>query len=195
MEDRLAALEQRMDRLEEHQARASTRATAERPTTSSSSLGLLQYVQERVAESAAASGTAVGTVAYAGAAFLGGGEYIWAGEHEVADLMATDWTAAAMALESMGSPPRLALLTALVGGPRSRAELQEALGGESSSGHLYHHLRELQRAGLIMQRRRGTYEIVSRAVIPLLAVLAAALDVSPGPRTGDPDQSPGTEHV
>lgn len=188
MEDRLAALEQRMERLEEQQAGASP--TAERRTAASSSLELLQRLQGQ----AAASGSA-GTVAYAGAAFLGDGEYVWAGEHEVADLMATDWTAAATALEAMGSPPRLALLAALVGGPRSRAELQEALGGESSTGHLYHHLRELQRAGLIMQRRRGAYEVVSRAVIPLLAILAAALDVSPGSRTDDAaafDASPGS---
>ncbi|MCG5217717.1 winged helix-turn-helix domain-containing protein [Streptosporangium sp. KLBMP 9127] len=85
---------------------------------------------------------------------------------------------------------RLALLAALVGGPRSRAELQETLGGESSTGHLYHHLRELQRAGLITQRRRGAFEVVARAVIPLLAILAAALDAGPGTLADEPGQEP-----
>jgi DNA-binding transcriptional ArsR family regulator len=186
VEDRLAALERRMDRLEEQQTRT---PASGRQVTASSSLELVRHFRERAAEGHPPGETA-GTVAYAGAAFLDGDEYVWAGEHQVADLMATDWTAAAGALESMGSPPRLALLAALVGGPRSRAELQEALGGESSTGHLYHHLRELQRAGLITQRRRGAYEVVARAVIPLLAILAAALDVSPGPLADEPGQEP-----
>ncbi|MFI2241472.1 ArsR/SmtB family transcription factor [Streptomyces chrestomyceticus] len=190
MEDRLTALEERMDRLEEQQAKASARAGVERPAAVSSALELLRRLREQAADSPAVGGN-VGTVAYAGQAFLGDGDYAWAGEHEVADLMAADWTAAAATLESLGSPPRLVLLAALAGGPRSRAQLQEALGGASSTGHLYHHLRELQRAGLIMQRRRGTYEIVAQAVIPLLAILAAALDVSPGSRTGDGDRPPG----
>ncbi|MFI9549987.1 helix-turn-helix domain-containing protein [Nonomuraea endophytica] len=161
MEDRLAALEQRVERLEARQA-------AGPPVMASSALELLRHLRGRAEE---------GAVAYAGAAFLGGGEYMWAGEHDVADLMAADWAAAAPVLESMGSPPRLALLAALAGGPRSRAELHEALGGETSSGHLYHHLRELQNAGLIGQQGRGTYAVVPRAVIPLLAILAAALDL------------------
>jgi DNA-binding transcriptional ArsR family regulator len=186
MEDRLAELELRMDRLEEQQA---TAPASGRQITASSSLELVRHFQERDA-AGHLPGEAAGTVAYVGAAFLDGHEYVWAGEHQVADLMAADWTAAAGALESMGSPPRLALLAALVGGPRSRAELQEALGGESSTGHLYHHLRELQRAGLITQRRRGAYEVVARAVIPLLAILAAALDVSPGTLTDEPGQEP-----
>lgn len=182
MKDRLTALERRMDRLEEQQAAAPAFG---RQVTASSSLELVRHFREQAAE-----GETAGTVAYAGAAFLDGHEYMWAGEHQVADLMATDWTAAAEALESMGSPPRLALLAALVGGPRGRAELQAALGGESSTGHLYHHLRELQRGGLITQRRRGTYEVVARAVIPLLAILAAALDVSPGTLADEPGHEP-----
>ncbi len=38
--------------------------------------------------------------------------------------------------------------------PRSRSELKDALG-ETSTGHLYHHLRALPSAGLIRQHRRG----------------------------------------
>jgi DNA-binding transcriptional ArsR family regulator len=133
------------------------------------------------------AGDGAGTVAYVGAALLGGDEHLWASERPVADLMAADWSGAAALLQAMGSPPRLALLAALAGGPRTKAELQEALGGESSTGHLYHHLRELQLAGLIAQRRRGEYEVVSRAVIPILAVLSAALDMSGGSGVEEPE--------
>jgi DNA-binding transcriptional ArsR family regulator len=140
----------------------------------------------RLREEAEASGGA-GTVAYAGAALLDGGEHLWASEHPVAELMAADWGGAAVLLQAMGSPPRLALLAAFADGPRTRAELQEALGGESTTGQLYHHLRELQLAGLIAQRRRGEYEVVSRAVIPILAILAAALDMSGGIAVEEPE--------
>jgi DNA-binding transcriptional ArsR family regulator len=180
VEERLAALERRMDRLEQQQARA---AAGTQAPPASAALELVRHFRDLAAE-----GGTTGTVAYGGAALAGGHEYLWAGEHQVDDLMAADWTAAAAIVESIGSPARLALLAALVGGSRSRAELQEALGGESSTGHLYHHLRELQRAGLIRQRRRGAYEVAARAVIPLLAILAAALDLGPGfAAAGEPE--------
>jgi DNA-binding transcriptional ArsR family regulator len=66
--------------------------------------------------------------------------------------------------------------------------LQEALG-DTSTGHLYHHLRELQAAGLVQQRRRGEYELVPHAMVPLLVVVAAALDLGadsvPSPPTAE----------
>ncbi|WP_283136202.1 ArsR/SmtB family transcription factor [Rhizohabitans arisaemae] len=186
MEDRLAALEQRIARLE-RQAEMPHDERLDAPR-SSSALELAQQFRERATENGAA-----GTVAYQGAVHVNGLEYTWAGEHEVDDLMAADWTHTAAVLEAMGSPPRLALLGRLVGGTCTSAELQETLGGENSTGHLYHHLRELQRAGLITQRRRGAYEMYPQAVIPLLAILAAALDLRPGdPVAGtSPDLGPG----
>ncbi|MGI5290284.1 ArsR/SmtB family transcription factor [Nonomuraea polychroma] len=173
MEERLAALERRIEKLEEQ--RSTAPAVSARPEATAA-LELVRHFRERAVK----DGTA-GTVAYGGAARVNGHEYMWTGEQQVGDLLQADWTAAAAVLESMGSPPRLALLAALVGGPRNRGELQEALGGESSTGHLYHHLRELQRAGLIRQRRRGTYEALPQSVIPFLAIAAAALDLGPGP--------------
>ncbi|GAA0935319.1 helix-turn-helix domain-containing protein [Nonomuraea longicatena] len=184
MEDRLAALEQRIARLE----RRAERTSAEPPSTLA--LDLAHRLRERATE----NGTS-GTVAYQGTVHVNGLEYTWAGQREVDDLMAADRTHAATVLEAMGSPPRLAILSGLVGGTRTSAELQETLGGESSTGHLYHHLRELQRAGLITQRRRGAYDIYPQAVIPLLAILAATHDLRPGdPASGaspDPDPDPG----
>jgi len=72
---------------------------------------------------------------------------------------------------------------------RTSAELQEALGRDqeaATSGHLYHHLRELQAARLITQRRRGEYELAAQAVIPILTILAAALHVATDPAVGAP---------
>ncbi|MFI6535749.1 ArsR/SmtB family transcription factor [Nonomuraea sp. NPDC050547] len=186
MEDRLAALERRVDRLE----RQAERPPANPPQAphGASALNLAQHFRERATE----NGTS-GTVAYQGAVHLDDLEYAWAGQREVDDLMAADWAHAAAVLEAMGSPHRLALLGSLAGGTRTSAELQETLGGETSTGQLYHHLRELQRAGLITQRKRGAYEVYPQAVIPLLAILAAAVDLSAGdPAAGmSPDLGPG----
>ncbi|MEV0390435.1 helix-turn-helix domain-containing protein [Nonomuraea sp. NPDC050643] len=131
-----------------------------------------------------------GTVGYVGAAFLPDGDYLWAREHQLTELLPADWMPAAGILESLGSPPRLTLLGTLVRhGRRTRADLQEALGGdgaETTSGQLYHHLRALQNAGLIVQRRRGEYELAAVAVIPLLTIVATALNLATDPPIGPP---------
>jgi DNA-binding transcriptional ArsR family regulator len=121
-----------------------------------------------------------GVITYGGAARLDGGEHLWLKEHRVPDLAEADWTAAARVLERLGSPSRLALLAALLGRAKSRRELQDALG-ETSTGHLYHHLRDLGAAGLLVQRRRGAYELAPQTVMPLLAIIAAALDLGTAP--------------
>lgn len=104
--------------------------------------------------------------------------------------MAAGWGPAAGILESLGSQPRLALLGALPReGRRTNVDLQEALGagqGETTSGQLYHHLRALQGAGLIVRRRRGEYDLAPQAVVPVLAILAAAMNVATDPAAGPP---------
>lgn len=150
-EQRLAALEERVAALEAGRT-------------------LVDHLRERVDD---------GNVGYAGSVGFGGREYVWAKDHTAADVLAADWALAARTLESLGSPARLALLAALLQAPRSRAELHEALG-DTSTGHLYHHLRELQAAGLIAQRRRGEYEIAPQVPVPLLVIVAAALDLGAG---------------
>lgn len=154
-EQRLIALEERVDALEVGHT-------------------LVNHLRERVDD---------GKLGYAGSVGFGGREYVWAKDHVAADVLAGDWTPAARTLESLGSPARLALLSALLQAPRSRAELHQALG-DTSTGHLYHHLRELQAAGLIAQRRRGEYEIAPQVPIPLLVIVAAALDLGAGEPVG-----------
>lgn len=145
-------------------------ALEERVTALEAGRTLVNHLRERVDD---------GKFGYAGSVGFGDREYVWAKDHVAADVLTADWNLAARTLESLGSPARLALLAALLQAPRSRAELQEALG-DTSTGHLYHHLRELQAAGLIAQRRRGEYEIAPQAPVPLLVIVAAALDLGAG---------------
>jgi DNA-binding transcriptional ArsR family regulator len=129
-----------------------------------------------------------GTVGYAG--YVAGRELLWARQIPLAELLPADWSPAAGILESLGSLPRLALLGALLReGRRTNVDLQEALGanqGDTTSGQLYHHLRALQGAGLIAQKRRGEYELVPQAVVPILTILAAAMNVATDPPVGPP---------
>jgi DNA-binding transcriptional ArsR family regulator len=199
-EDRFDALERRVAQLESRiEGRGgspqATRDASPRAHGAPSLAGVLQGWRRVAREQ-----SLPGTVGYAGAAYLaGGGEYLWTRQQSLGELLPADWSPAAGVLESLGSMPRLALLAALLReGRRTSAELQEALGGEegeATSGHLYHHLRALQAARLIVSRRRGEYEIAPQAVIPILAILAAALNLAADPPIGPLPGIPGSDDV
>jgi DNA-binding transcriptional ArsR family regulator len=181
-DDRLDGLERRIARLE---ARIDGGAAPRTTRKATSLMGVLHDWRHEAEER-----SLPGAVGYVGAAYLAGREYLWARQHSLAELMPADWSPAAGILESLGSPQRLALLGALLReGRRTSAELLEALGGdqgETTSGQLYHHLRALQGARLIAQRRRGEYELAPGAAVPILTILAAALSVATDLPTGLP---------
>jgi DNA-binding transcriptional ArsR family regulator len=185
-DDRLDDMERRLARLE---SRVNAEAAPPRATSGATPLMRVLHDWRHAAEEQSLPGT----VGYVGAAYLAGGERLWARQQSLAELLAADWSPAVGILESLGSLPRLALLRELLReGRRTSAELQEALSRdqrdqeETTSGHLYHHLRELQAARLITQRRRGEYELAAQAVIPILTILAAALHLATDPPIGAP---------
>lgn len=57
----------------------------------------------------------------------------------------------------------------------------------SSTGRLFHHLKDLLAAGLVHQPVRGTYALRRTHVVPLLAALSCALDLA-GPDTPGDDR-------
>lgn len=179
-DDRLDELERRIAALE----RRSGASTPERAARNANPLTGVLHAWRREADAQSLPGT----VGYAG--YMAGRELLWARQIPLAELLSADWGPAAAILESLGSQPRLALLGALLReGRRTNVDLQEALGavqGDTTSGQLYHHLRALQGAGLIQQRRRGEYDLAPQAVIPVLAILAAAMNVATDPPVGSP---------
>ncbi|MFF3443135.1 helix-turn-helix domain-containing protein [Streptosporangium sp. NPDC002721] len=181
-EQRLAALEERVERLEAASAtRRKERAAG--GSAGDAPLRLLDRLREHIGDAdgqAAGPVEATGAIAYAGAVGRDGREYLWAKQRPVHDLVDAERSGIATVLECLGSPARLALLTATLGTTRTRAQLQEVLGETTSTGHLYHHLRGLQAAGLLVQPRRGEYELAAHALVPLLTVIAATLDLSAG---------------
>ena len=80
-------------------------------------------------------------------------------------------------LAALGHPVRRALVEALLDGPRSGAELADAVG-LTSQGQLYHHMRALTAAKVVEQHGRGTYRVPAAKVIPLLVIMTAAADIA-----------------
>jgi DNA-binding transcriptional ArsR family regulator len=179
-DDRLDELERRIAHLE---SRSGTSAPERATRTANPLTGVLHAWRREADEQ-----SLPGMVGYAG--YVAGREVFWARQIPLAELLSADWGPAAGILECLGSLPRLALLGALLReGRRTNVDLQEALGavlGDTTSGQLYHHLRALQGAGLIQQRRRGEYDLAPQAVIPVLAILAAAMNVATDPPVGPP---------
>jgi DNA-binding transcriptional ArsR family regulator len=67
---------------------------------------------------------------------------------------------------ALSSEPRLAMLQELMHGPRTTAELMEAL--RFDRGQLYHHLRDLFVQAMVEQPERGRYALTGRGIWALL---------------------------
>jgi hypothetical protein len=115
-----------------------------------------------------------GAVLFTGIIRLPGGErYEWQQAHPVDQQLADDWSQAAAVLAALAHPVRLLLLHEILLGARTTAELSghERLG---TTGQLYHHLRQLVAAGWLRSTHRGQYAVPPERIVPLLTVLAAA---------------------
>lgn len=117
-----------------------------------------------------------GAVLYAGSVRFTRAEYEWQVERPVPDLLDLDLVPLARVLSALASPARLLLLRALLQGPCSSHQLQEALG-VTSPGQLYHHVKELLAVGIVEQPDRSVYRLAPRKIVPFLAILAATLDM------------------
>lgn len=103
-----------------------------------------------------------GTVGYAG--YVADPELLWARQTPLSELSSADWTPAATLLETLASPPRLALLRSLLH--------QEPLDAAPAD------LQALEEAHLIIKTHRGDYRLAPQAVVPLLTILAAATNIA-----------------
>jgi DNA-binding transcriptional ArsR family regulator len=102
------------------------------------------------------------------------GHYRWQMSSPTGKVLEQSWSGVSDALAALAHPVRLELLKMILGGKRTSLELQE-LQGLGTTGQLYHHLKELQTAGWLKVESRGTYRVVAERVIPLLAIVLAAL--------------------
>src|SRR3954470_17472430 len=99
------------------------------------------------------------------------------GEHEGNAIFAVPLDGSVRVLAALASMPRLALYRAVLEHPATSGELMKA-AGLNTTGQLYHHLRELIGAGLIVQEGRDRYAIVPDRLPAARTILGAALGVA-----------------
>ncbi len=160
--ERIAALEDRVRRLER-------RETAAAATADPDVFWALDGLKKR---------SPAGGVLFTGLVSLPTGEsYEWQYGEPAEALIDADWDELAAELapqiSALAHPVRLVLLGQVLTGVRSVSDLQRnpALG---TTGQLYHHLRQLVSAGWLRSTGRGRYAVAPERTIPLLVILAAA---------------------
>lgn len=79
-------------------------------------------------------------------------------DEEVKNLFDIPCHQVAHVLGVLGNEVRLAILRELMGGPKTVVQLTESLGMQTT-GQAYHHLKELQLAGYVDDKKAGKYRL------------------------------------
>ncbi|HEY7417431.1 MAG TPA: winged helix-turn-helix domain-containing protein [Ktedonobacteraceae bacterium] len=178
-QDRLATLEQQMvvvqERLrvlEAHLAPAPSEAVFANSTPPSD----LATVPSQDAELRSQESNRQGVLNYRGVAQLASRRYQFQRQRSLPTVFDAAPEPLAQLFAALGNPHRIVILRTLWDGPRSSQSLQEAVG-MSSTGQLYHHLKELQAAGLIIQQGGRDYDLAPAKRILICLALAIAADL------------------
>jgi DNA-binding transcriptional ArsR family regulator len=134
-----------------------------------------------------------GTLALTGVLHAGGRRVMLKQEEDLSAVAEVEPSSVSRVFAALGSPFRILLLRALLGGPRTAQELQAELD-VGPAGQLYHHLKELLAAGLIVQLKRSVYAIRDqKALLVCIAVVVAmrlASDNEIPPQNAQPTEEP-----
>lgn len=118
-----------------------------------------------------------GTVYYSGHYDGKGRVFQWMPqERRMGDLLRLNTDKASKVLSALGHKQRLDILRAVVNEPLSGAALVERLN-MGTTGQLYHHLKALLGADLLVQEPGGGYTLPAHRMLPLLLLLAALSDL------------------
>lgn len=119
-----------------------------------------------------------GRLYYSGQYRSAEGQFRWTPqESRVEQLLGLDGEKAARILAALGHKQRLDILRTVLREPMSGAELVERLN-MGTTGQLYHHMKALQGADLLVQEERGgRYALPARRTFPLLLLLAAVSEL------------------
>jgi DNA gyrase subunit B len=120
----------------------------------------------------------LGSVYYSGQYLGENSRYKWEPqERQVTQLLDPDGDKAAKVLAALGHQQRLDILRMVLKQPLTGAELVEHLN-MGTTGQLYHHIKALSGADLLVQEERGgKYSLPAHRTLPLLLLLAATSDL------------------
>lgn len=94
-----------------------------------------------------------------------------------AEIMEADGEKAGRVLAAIGHKQRLDILRSVLREPLTGSELVERLS-MGTTGQLYHHIKALMAADLLVQEERGgRYSVPAHRILPLMLLLAAATDL------------------
>lgn len=125
------------------------------------------------------------TLTYGGNVRLGGSRMVVGFRRTVDNVLDTDPDAPGRVFTALASPARITLLQALLNGPRTSQQLRGVLD-DPSAGQLYHHLRELLAAGLVVQPGRSVYSLPRGSEVDLCVLVLAAANLASGARSSPP---------
>ncbi len=163
----MTTTDERLDRLEERVTRLESTPPAAEPaaTDHAAVFWALEGLKARLPEP--------GGVLFTGAVTLEDGSRAeWQQGLVTGDALDGFGGDAASALAALAHPVRMVLLRELLRGPRTAGELGE-LEGLTTSGQIYHHLRQLVAVGWLRNASRGRYEVPTDRIVPLLVVITA----------------------
>lgn len=145
----------------------------------------LSAILDRLENTCGADGCS-GRIAYLGVFASGGRQSTWVKADQTTDdlLALIENRTAAKVLACIGSNDRLSMLLAILRKPRTVAELVSDCG-YSSTGQVYHHLKPLIAADLVIEdkHQRGTYVIQPHRVQGVMMMLAGIADLVDGTYT------------
>jgi DNA-binding transcriptional ArsR family regulator len=96
----------------------------------------------------------------------------------LSDVLQADAEPIAKIFAALASPARVTLLRALLNGPRTSQQLRGDLD-DASVGQLYHHLKELLAAGLVIQPGRSLYAVPRGSEVAICVQILAAAQLMP----------------
>ncbi|MEJ9217158.1 ATP-binding protein [Paenibacillus glucanolyticus] len=118
-----------------------------------------------------------GSVFYSGQVHLNGDGLRWEPqERRMEQLLDMNTEKAAKILAALGNKQRLDILKAVMTEPLTGSELVERLN-MGTTGQLYHHLKALLGADLLVQEHGGRYALPKHRSLPFLLLLSAAGDL------------------
>ncbi|MEN0066422.1 MAG: ArsR family transcriptional regulator [Myxococcota bacterium] len=158
------------DKLAELEARIAAVEAILQPEEGELDLGLITRLRRVEGEAAQ------GAIQLAGSVDIGGRRAAWQTIHASEELVTFDPEPVARVLSALGHPIRLQIVLSLLAGPRKASDLEVSLD-VGSTGKLYHHLKELVSAGVVVQPRRSEYVVPTPGVIPVLAAIAVVSDL------------------
>jgi DNA-binding HxlR family transcriptional regulator len=184
------SIEQRVSEIERRLSTLEQRAAPEAPPAAAGGAAgpLSPWVANVLAERQGqpfSGDPASGSVLYAGAFESSAtGPLRWQIERPVPGVLSFDWSAIAGVFDALGQPVRLLIVRELLRGARTTQDLQQ-LPGIGTTGQVYHHLRELQASGIVVNAGRNDYRIRPERVVACLVMVAAAAEFSAPPARGD----------